>query len=144
MYNFSVETATAIPCPEFLVCSNDIYSWKFNIPYNSTLEWEKNYKTRQATLVMCDLQQLIQMDQGLNYSKATKAMASIWCPFDWPQCPFQKSLFGLRGLTHGQKFVIWMMIPVKNNSNRPIYIGKNQNPKNLGFLLYRLHCQKNP
>ena len=25
---------------------------------------------------------------------------------------------------------------------RPIYIGKNQNPKNLGFLLYRLHCQK--
>ena len=27
---------------------------------------------------------------------------------------------------------------------RPIYIGKNQNPKNLGFLLYRLHCQKNP
>ena len=23
---------------------------------------------------------------------------------------------------------------------RPIYIGKNQNPKNLGFLLYRLHC----
>ena len=27
--------------------------------------------------------------------------------------------------------------------NRPIYIGKNQNPKNLGFLLYRLHCQKN-
>ena len=32
-----------------------------------------------------------------------------------------------------------------NLSNmRPIYIGKNQNPKNLGFLLYRLHCQKNP
>ena len=29
-------------------------------------------------------------------------------------------------------------------ANRPIYIGKNQNPKNLGFLLYRLHCQKNP
>ena len=28
--------------------------------------------------------------------------------------------------------------------SRPIYIGKNQNPKNLGFLLYRLHCQKNP
>ena len=28
--------------------------------------------------------------------------------------------------------------------NRPIYIGKIQNPKNLGFLLYRLHCQKNP
>ena len=27
---------------------------------------------------------------------------------------------------------------------RPIYIGKNQNPKNLGFLLYRLHCQKKP
>ena len=27
---------------------------------------------------------------------------------------------------------------------RHIYIGKNQNPKNLGFLLYRLHCQKNP
>ena len=27
---------------------------------------------------------------------------------------------------------------------RPIYIGKNQNPKNLGFLLYCLHCQKNP
>ena len=27
---------------------------------------------------------------------------------------------------------------------RPIYIGKNQNPKNLGFLLYHLHCQKNP
>ena len=27
--------------------------------------------------------------------------------------------------------------------SRPIYIGKNQNPKNLGFLLYRLHCQKN-
>ena len=26
----------------------------------------------------------------------------------------------------------------------PIYIGKNQNPKNLGFLLYRLHCQKKP
>ena len=26
--------------------------------------------------------------------------------------------------------------------DRPIYIGKNQNPKNLGFLLYRLHCQK--
>ena len=25
-----------------------------------------------------------------------------------------------------------------------IYIGKNQNPKNLGILLYRLHCQKNP
>ena len=23
----------------------------------------------------------------------------------------------LRGLTHRQKFVIWMMIPVKNNSN---------------------------
>ena len=23
----------------------------------------------------------------------------------------------LRGLTHGQKFVIWMIIPVKNNSN---------------------------
>ena len=29
-------------------------------------------------------------------------------------------------------------------NNRPIYIGKKQNPKNLGFLLYRLHCQKNP
>ena len=28
--------------------------------------------------------------------------------------------------------------------SRPIYIGKTQNPKNLGFLLYRLHCQKNP
>ena len=28
--------------------------------------------------------------------------------------------------------------------SRPIYIGKNQNPQNLGFLLYRLHCQKNP
>ena len=28
---------------------------------------------------------------------------------------------------------------------RPIYIGKNQNPKKkLFFLLYRLHCQKNP
>ena len=27
---------------------------------------------------------------------------------------------------------------------RPIYIGKNQNPKNLVFLLYRLHCQKKP
>ena len=27
---------------------------------------------------------------------------------------------------------------------RPIYIGKNQNIKNLGFLLHRLHCQKNP
>ena len=31
-----------------------------------------------------------------------------------------------------------------NVHSRPIYIGKNQNPKNLGFLLYRLHCQKNP
>ena len=31
-----------------------------------------------------------------------------------------------------------------NSLHRPIYIGKNQNPKNLGFLLYRLHCQKNP
>ena len=31
-----------------------------------------------------------------------------------------------------------------NDGLRPIYIGKNQNPKNLGFLLYRLHCQKNP
>ena len=31
-----------------------------------------------------------------------------------------------------------------NDKNRPIYIGKNQNPKNLGFLLYHLHCQKNP
>ena len=30
------------------------------------------------------------------------------------------------------------------DGSRPIYIGKNQNPKNLGFLLYRLHCQKNP
>ena len=27
---------------------------------------------------------------------------------------------------------------------RPIYIGKNLNPKKLGFLLYCLHCQKNP
>ena len=28
---------------------------------------------------------------------------------------------------------------------RPIYIGKNQNKKEPGFLLlYRLHCQKNP
>ena len=39
-------------------------------------------------------------------------------------------------------------IPAVNSSrrinNRPIYIGKNQNPKNLGFLLYRLHCQKKP
>ena len=33
---------------------------------------------------------------------------------------------------------------MKNQAyTRPIYIGKNQNPKNLGFLLYRLHCQKN-
>ena len=26
----------------------------------------------------------------------------------------------------------------------PIYIGKNQNPKNLGILLYPLHCQEKP
>ena len=32
----------------------------------------------------------------------------------------------------------------RNRGNRPIYIGKNQNPKKMGFLLYRLHCQKNP
>ena len=30
----------------------------------------------------------------------------------------QKNYMGLlRGLTHGQKFIIWMIIPVKNNSN---------------------------
>ena len=28
-----------------------------------------------------------------------------------------EEIFRLRGLTHGQKFVIWMIIPVKNNSN---------------------------
>ena len=33
---------------------------------------------------------------------------------------------------------------IEHSVIRPIYIGKNQNPKNLGFLLYRLHCQKNP
>ena len=37
----------------------------------------------------------------------------------------------------------WVSSP-ESILNRPIYIGKNQNPKNLGFLLYRLHCQKNP
>ena len=42
-------------------------------------------------------------------------------------------------VTRGMVYVTFCKI-----IKRPIYIGKNQNPKNLGFLLYRLHCQKNP
>ena len=38
--------------------------------------------------------------------------------------------------------VSWYMTDLSDM--RPIYIGKNQNPKNLGFLLYCLHCQKKP
>ena len=33
------------------------------------------------------------------------------------QCNPCIKMLRVRGLTHGQKFVIWMMIPVKNNSN---------------------------
>ena len=42
--------------------------------------------------------------------------------------------------------ILWLHCNLATCSTycRPIYIGKNQNPKNLGFLLYRLHCQKNP
>ena len=42
----------------------------------------------------------------------------------------------------GSKFIGLHIYDIR--VKRPIYIGKNQNPKNLGFLLYRLHCQKNP
>ena len=45
--------------------------------------------------------------------------------------------------THNFFGVFWQekRMREKNNPNliRPIYIGKNQNPKNVG-----LHCQKNP
>ena len=40
------------------------------------------------------------------------------------------------------KLMYWIVVLLVNKY-RPIYIGKNQNKKNLGFLLYRLHCQKN-
>ena len=38
--------------------------------------------------------------------------------------------------------VMIFLVLVQSCDNRPIYIGKNQTPKNLFFLLYRLHCQK--
>ena len=49
--------------------------------------------------------------------KNTLKVSSTSIEIDFPVSFTINSMKSLRGLTHGQKFVIWMMIPVKNNSN---------------------------
>ena len=50
-------------------------------------------------------------------------------------CPCVSPLVSASQLLRGQ--VIQM-------TKGPFTLEENQNPKNLGFLLYSLHCQKNP
>ena len=69
-------------------------------------------------------------------------VVSVTAIEDLPQLvPFALTTIGLSGLklSTPPACLPGLKLPVI----RLIYIGKNQNPKNLVLTLYRLHCQKN-
>ena len=73
---------------------------------------------------------------SLQPNENTDIQTLTWVPFS----PTRPKIYGALGIKFGFQAFYKML----GAFNRPIYIGQNQNPKNLGFLLYRLHCQKNP